>query len=423
MIKTWTQTIEELGLTKWKLLFFRKVDAAQNWHQGQSDPIQHQESWTCRAKIYKDFFNRRRKWTAEKTLELSAHLEAAQIKSQLQKTLADLEEDPWPWFPMYQGPSGPGLTQESSLAKKPNLSDWLPTLAEAFFRTADKGADASFKAISLETLYLDSLGRQMEHVGHWCEVDMLGKTHSLKVRLGEFLPDRITLKAQRFEEECRALEKPAVWEGQPPSLVVLGGEVPGLMFSYLLRQLDGAALYSGDSTLALGQPLYHRTLGDKITLKPLVKLYNSPYSRWFDEEGVMLKETELVRDGVIKSFTASQREAHFLGIPVTGHPVNFSVGPGSLSKEELRVSPYLEIYYLSDWKLDEASGEFSAAIPFAMGSESPHQGRQAYQGLALRGNLRELLASSRWSTNISQREYFEGPEFLAIPAHFLVYHT
>ncbi len=423
MIKIWTQALDELGLGKWKLLFFRKVTAARSWIQGSGGEVERQETWTCRLKIFQDFHARRRKWTREHTLELSAHLTIDQIKAEIQKALSAQEEEPWPWFPMHRGPSGPGQTQESSLAKKPDLADWLPSLAEAFYAGANRETATRFAAIGLETLYLDSLGRQMEHVGHWCEIEAQSENHSLRFRHGEYLPERITLKAQRFEEERQALRTPRRWEGEMPSLVVLGGNLPGLVFSYLLRQLDGAALYSGDSTWEVGKPLFPTVTGDTVTLKPLVKLYNSPFSRWFDEEGVMLKDTELVRDGVVRAFTASQREAHFLGLPVSGHPVNFSVGPGSLSKEELRVSPYLEIYHLDDWQLDEASGDFSASIPFALGSESPRQARQAYRDFALRGNLRDLLASSRWSSAIAQREYFEGPEFVAIPNRFLVLDT
>jgi predicted Zn-dependent protease len=419
MIKKWTQILRDIGFTRWKLLFFHRIEVGQVWQDGDAQPVLNQEQWICRVKIYEDFFQNRCKWTAEQSVELDSNMAPTEIKAILEKEAKNLRKNSWPWFPMHQGPTAPGLTQESSLAKKPDMASWLEPLARAFYEGSNKMGTLQLSVISLETLYLDSLGREMDHKGHWLQLHARHGAHSLKIKHGEFVPDRIRLKASRFYEESQLLAQPAVWEGDFPNNILLGGELPGLMFSYVLRQLDGSSLYAGDSPHVVGMPLYANLGGDTITLKPLVKLYNSPYSRWFDEEGVMLKEVELVRDGMVKAFTASQREAHLLGLPVTGHFVNFSVGPGSLSNEELRQTPYLEINDLDNFQVDEASGEFSATIPVAFGSPKSGQPRRAYVGLKLQGNLRELLARSRWSTAVAQKLNFEGPEFISIPKSFL----
>lgn len=421
MINRWTTTLKALGVERWKLTFFHRTEAARRWTDSVAAEPRASDTWTCRVRLFRDFFERRRKWTGELGLELDANLDADEIRSLLAARLDELGRDPWPWYPMHQGPTGPGLTQQSSLAKKPSLDSWLEPLSQAFFSAADRATALEVRTVCLETLYLDSLGRQMEHVGHWCELSAEDRYHTLTLRHGEYMPERIAHKAAHFQEEASLLATASRWESGPPQLLLLGGELPGLLFHYVLRQLDGAALYAGDSTLQVGRPLFEAPEGDVITLRTLVRLYNSPYSRWFDEDGVMIKELELVRDGTVRAFTASQREGHLLGLPVTGHPVNFSVGPGSLDEDGLRQESYLEVYRWEDWTLDESTGAFSASIPYAVGSQGEGRSRQAFRGLRLRGNLRELLATSRWTTAIAQRTFFEGPEFLAISPRFLAF--
>lgn len=419
MITRWRRLLTEAGWKRWKVLLFHATEVRGHWVGAQEPSFDTEERLWARVRVFEDFHEGGRKYTGEASLEVEASLADEEIRARLQSLAHETRRDPWPWYPMHQQKRHPGWTVESSLAKKPTLQSWLEPLAELFFSASGPGPELEIALQRLETVYLDSAGRELDHVGMKLTLVASQERHRVRIQHSEYLPDRIMAKATRFAEEVQMLHHPARWSGSAPELVVLSGDVPGQLFHLLLRQLDARALYAGESALAIGCPLLPEEALETVHLRALGRLYNSPFTRWFDEDGVALEDVELVRDGRVLGFLAGERDSHLLGLPLTGHPVNLSVGPGSVRPEEVRVSPYLEIDRLEDLTFDPKAGSFRARVHLAVGSEGPGQPRRAYPALVLGGSLWELLAASRWSTVVAQRLNFEGPEFLVVPSRFV----
>lgn len=98
--------------------------------------------------------------------------------------------------------------------------------------------------------------------------------------------------------------------------------------------------------------------GDKVTvtMKPVIP--NSIASRYYDSDGVFLKDTAAIEDGILKKYIASSRFAQYLNIEVTGELGNISVTPGKKTVKELKSGPYLELISFSDFQMDPITGNF-----------------------------------------------------------------
>ncbi len=415
------ELINHTPIKRWQVLVLQEECFSQDWEAQKASEILIQNKRHVRLKVMRDFHSDGKKWTGEVLLNLDTSLDDKELVRLMEESYEEALKNPWPWYPHEQPSSESGSSLESSLHKKPSLDAWLDPMAQAFFSGTESPADWKIKTSVelIETVYTDSQGRQFAHNGARCKIEAKSLYQKDQFQQGEYLPDRLTHFGRKLSDDFKLMENAEEWKDAFPDRVYLSGFLPAKVFSYLLRQLDGRSLYSGDSQLVKNGPVYQAAQGDKINLRALVRLYNSPYSRWFDEDGVVMHETELVKDHIVKNFTASKREAHFLALQLTGHLVNFSMGPGSLNQEALRETPYLEISTWEDFTLDEASGDFEALVPYALGASGLGTPRKAWTGLRLSGNLRHLLSSSRWSTSIGQYENYEGPELIAIPSSFL----
>jgi len=81
-------------------------------------------------------------------------------------------------------------------------------------------------------------------------------------------------------------------------------------------------------------------------------------SRYFDAEGVYLKDVVLLEKGIIKNIIATNRYAHYLDLPVTGNIQNLDIKAGSKPEKVLRKTPYLEIISFSAFQMDPMTGFF-----------------------------------------------------------------
>ncbi len=336
-----------------------------------------------------------------------------------------LDEEIIPWFPLEI--TQPTATQNSvSSFSKQDLGEWIAPLQEILVRACEKEdffLQSEFLRLEKEErLYQDSLGRELVDLTWHATVDLMilprssPETHPVttEFRFSEFVPD--VLGALVRERGRRALQfmsaKP--WSNKRPEAVYLRGHLVGELVGLLVRRLSGLSLYAGLSREKLGQHLLGvLPQGDTITLQALPQLYNSPNTNFFDDQGLIFSRRTLVEDGIVRSFMTSQETAHYLGLPLTGLNGNFSLAPGTLTRQDLTTQPALEILKWRTFEVEEATGRWSAVAEEALWYEN-HQIQPVF-GVPLRGDLAQLLTVARFSQDIGSWENYEGPEFLQIP--------
>ena len=336
-----------------------------------------------------------------------------------------LDEEILPWFPL-EIPQ-PTETQNSvSSFSKQELGEWIIPLQEILVRAAEKEdfflQSEFFRLEKEERLYQDSFGRELVDLTWHATVDLMilprsqPDTHPVttEFRFSEFVPDELNALVKQRGRRVLQFLKAQPWTPQRPEAVYLRGHLVGDLVGLLVRRLSGLSLYAGLSREKAGQPLLGvQPQGDTITLQALPQLYNSPHTNFFDDQGLLVSRRTLVEDGLVKSFMTSQETAHYLGLPLTGLNGNFSLAPGSLTRQELTHQPALEILKWRTFEVEEATGRWTAVAEEALWYEN-HQIQPVF-GVPLRGDLAELLTSARFSQDIGSWENYEGPEFLQIP--------
>ncbi|MDJ0841176.1 MAG: TldD/PmbA family protein [Acidobacteriota bacterium] len=109
-----------------------------------------------------------------------------------------------------------------------------------------------------------------------------------------------------------------------------------MLWSHLLSAITGTAVYRNQSYLI-------DRIGTEVC-SPAIHLTDDPLlprglaSRFYDNEGVACRKQDLVRDGVLQTYTLSTYSARKLGMKSTGHAsgvCNLIVRPGELSEREM----------------------------------------------------------------------------------------
>merc|ERR1711879_1012057 len=141
-------------------------------------------------------------------------------------------------------------------------------------------------------------------------------------------------------------------------------------------------------------------------------LSNSTYSSKYDADGVLLEETEVISEGVLKAILASNRYAYYLGIKPTGMIGNTIYSGGSKSVKELKQGPYLELLKFSAFQMDRFTGNFGGEfrlgiyydgekeIPVALGSIS--------------GNIKVSQKEMYLSKETTQMNRFIAPKIIKL---------
>lgn len=184
--------------------------------------------------------------------------------------------------------------------------------------------------------------------------------------------------------------------------VVLEGSCVGDLFYYYLRRLDASMIYPKYSSFEIGSKIISDVSTDSdiinITLNPKIP---------FSNEGIPLKELELIKDNTARYITGNARFSFYLGINPTGEYNSYKMKCGKHSLCDLKSRTYLRIVNFSDFQMDELSGqvggEFRLAYYFDGSKEIPVTNGSISANINDIAN--RLLLSKESQTSYS----FEGP--------------
>lgn len=176
-----------------------------------------------------------------------------------------------------------------------------------------------------------------------------------------------------------------------------------------------AAVYSHANLHKLGDDLQENSTGDKLTVTLKAVLPGCERSAYFDADGSALRDTCVIKDGVVENYHGSSRFGQYLEVkePTGDLPDNISVMPGTLSEEEIRKAPYIECASLSGIQLDlyndYIGGEIRLAYYFDGEKKVP------VTGISMSGKLSQVLSQLRLSKEIVNEGAYEGPAYLLMP--------
>ena len=229
-------------------------------------------------------------------------------------------------------------------------------------------------------------------------------------RFTSFDPARVTaeIAARMQEVKDRSL---AVKPQTPMTVhVVLRPQEIRELLCNLADDARYAAVYSHANLHKLGDDLQPGGDGDKLTLTLKGILPGCERSTYFDADGLALRDTCLIRNGVVESYYGSSRFGQYLGIqePSGDLPDCLSVAPGTLREAEIKSAPYLECASLSGLQVDLYNDYIGGEIRLAYLWDG--QKKTPVTGISMSGKLSEALASLRLSEKTTVEGAYEGPE-------------
>ncbi len=218
--------------------------------------------------------------------------------------------------------------------------------------------------------------------------------------------DAIREKARNTIEltraRARATTAPAAGEYR---LILSGGYVNEFM-SYYVNRASSFAIYQKYSTFSVGCDVQGGEVSkDRVNM---TMKSNVPFS----DEGIPMKNRELVKDGKLMMIHGGNRFARYLGIAPTGNFDGYKVEAGNVSIEQMKEQPYLEVVNFSDFQMDWFTGHFGGEIRLAF----LYDGKTVtpVTGGSVNGNIFEAQKSLVFSKEMQVEKDFEGPKAVAM---------
>ncbi|QVK17915.1 TldD/PmbA family protein [Mycoplasmatota bacterium] len=313
---------------------------------------------------------------------------------------------------------------ESNFKEKP-IEEYLSAIVEAIFKVDvyEKGSINSTEIFitKLKTRLVNSCGIDYSSEKYLGTVEFITNWKEEKeeielfqhIDFGDMDSEKLTQEVKEMLEmsRARAISKstPALGKHR----VILSGESVKQMMEYYYNQSATGYVYEKFSTAKIGESIQGDEIkGDKlsITLKPC--LSGSIHSAVFDNDGVILKEVNIIKDGIIKSLWGNQRYSYYLDLKPTGVIRNMEVMCGKKSIKELKKDPYLEVVSFSSFQLDDFTGYFGGEIRLGW----YYDGNEIIpvSGGSISGNIKDKHGEMYLSSEkISINEYL-GPKHMVI---------
>lgn len=182
--------------------------------------------------------------------------------------------------------------------------------------------------------------------------------------------------------------------------VVFSTEDAREIYQFFAAHMNAAMKVRRLSDWEIGKPICPDATGDLVTIEALSSLPNSSRDFPVDEEGAVIRDRFLVRDGVAESFWGDRQFSQYLGLADSSNVGNFRVHGGRESAEAIRGGDYLEVVEFSDFQVDTMAGDIAGEIRLGYW----HHGGETtvITGGSITGNLVEAMKTMRFSSETVQ---------------------
>lgn len=324
----------------------------------------------------------------------------------------------------------PSPSQEKPIELKSNLSerefsDIAYDIARAIFK-----ADMSEKCYSsateifltkTETRVINSLGLDVNETKYEGEIELIPtyETNEKEVEVYhliqflEFDSDKITNEVNEVlnlvKARHNAIELP---KGLNIPVIIDGGEV-GQFFEYFLEDTAYQVKYTKNNLYELNQDIQKNGNGSKLnlTLSPYAKgVYSSSA---IDLDGIVLKDTQIINNGIISSRHGSNQYGQYLKEEPTGVLPVLVVSGGQTPIEEMKTKPYLRCVRFSALQIDRISGYYGGEV--RLGFYFDGEKEIPVTGFTISCNLHDVVGDVVYSKELDTYENYFGPKYLYIP--------
>jgi len=405
----------------WKIKSVQKERQESYWIKGKLDQSRIVKTEEHFLTIYVDSIEEDQKYRGSQEMVITGFDEESEIDGKINRAIIAAKEAKAPWYPLAQ--QSPQLPTKTNSFDRFPLNYWQETLGDILNK-----AEVSQRVwINSSEIHLgknkvrltNSQGLDIEYTYYRGMIDLVvtakgadDREYELhkEIRFSDFEPEILKSQIQHTLQLAQDRAKATSLPRNLDCPVILTGTTVRDFFSYYHFQCTGKMDYQGMTSLKTGDSVYGE--GDKLTLKVLPMLYNSPYSAPVDNDGLPFRELCLIQDGVIKTKGYNLQYSHYAQEPPTPLSPNFTVAPGSVETPDLKGHAYLEIVSFSDFDMDHLAGNFGGEI--RLGYYYDGEKRVPVTGGSISGNVLETQKSFRFSVTMMTLENYEGPAYILL---------
>lgn len=263
-----------------------------------------------------------------------------------------------------------------------------------------KGVDVSFSSLDCHLEVVINASKD----GH--EIELIKE-----LRFSDKDASEITSEVEKmFESGHQRLDAVPTRKNEHGSILLSGDDVVSF-FEYFTAHTNAGNQYMGVAKAKIGEKMTGEE-ADPLTIKTLRQLSGSTKNAPYDGDGNRVEERTLFEDGVCQAFWGSIQHAHYLGLENTTSINNVIVSGGSMSEEELRALPHLEITDFSDFQVDPVTGNFGGEI--RLGYESDGKTQYPVTTGSISGNCAKSLLNVKFSKETRQINNFVVPSVVLL---------
>jgi len=183
------------------------------------------------------------------------------------------------------------------------------------------------------------------------------------------------------------------------------------LLSSLVSQVNVSTIFNHGNVFNVGDSLQSESNIDLLNVELKGNIKGCAYSKLFDNNGVSLVDTVVIKDGKYVSSFGNNRFSQYLNVLPTGALELLTVETGTLDKEQLN-EPYLELVSLSGLQLEIYSDYIGGEIRLGY----IHEGKKItpVTGISFSGKLSEVLNTIKLSKTITQTSDYLGPDLMLI---------
>lgn len=303
------------------------------------------------------------------------------------------------------------------------LYEWIPKLTRAIYK-ADIHEDGAINSLEIflnksEKHIISSEGIDVQFSSYKVVIDLVAEWNggkepvelSTMLELGDINLDILEKEVASLIEET----KERAYAKKTPNLsstsVILTGKAVKEFLEYYQFKANAKAKYEGLSDYKIGEDIQGEVVtGEKLNIKMLPTLKGSSQSAPYDNDGILLKPVDLIKDGVLKTMLGTQQFASYIGIEPTGKLSNMVVGLGTISIDEIKLDSYIELVSFSDFQMRPISGDLGGEIRLA----NYYDGKEtiAVTGGSLSTNVKDVQGSMVFSSEYVQYNTYYGPKYI-----------
>lgn len=363
--------------------------------------------------LYRDFEEKGEFYRGLYQLSLHPTLSFSEAKAMIEKGIESAKFLKNPYFPIPEESRVKGFetTQTSAFAAEVYLNALFDGMedpegginsCEIVFEnvtTSIRNSRGVFVSFTSPRIFAEVV---LDWKGEREEVELIEYLHAQTVDADSV---RKEMSQKRYLVQERAKARPTQSAREHP--VVLSREAVGEFLSYYAFQTSAESVYQKSSLAQPGRPIQGMNpTGDLLTLTMVPILENNPNSCLYDQEGSFLEPLTVIREGEARELWGERRFTFYLGRPATGYYPLMKVGPGTMTREDLRERSAVEVARFSDFQIDPLTGDFAGEIRLGW------QNGQPVTGGSLSGNIHKVETSMRFSNETMRIEKGEFPAFI-----------